>query len=79
MARKKAQLSAGVRLADYLTMRCPVGKVRDALALHGAQSQPQRGLPHQALVYFVLAMVLYASVAYEEVLQLVAEEKRGVP
>ena len=33
MARTKAQLSAGVRLADYLTvgylaMRCPVGKVR---------------------------------------------------
>ena len=57
-------------------MRCPLGKVRDALALHGALSQSQRGLPHQALVYFVLAM-LYASVAYEEVLQLVAEEKNG--
>ncbi|MBU2732686.1 hypothetical protein [Acidithiobacillus ferridurans] len=44
MARTKAELSAGVRLADYLTvgflvMRCPVGKVRDALALHDAQSQ----------------------------------------
>ncbi|MBU2847652.1 hypothetical protein HF925_03445 [Acidithiobacillus ferriphilus] len=46
-------------------MRCPVGKVRDALALHDAQSQRQRGLPHEVLVYFVLAMVLYASVAYE--------------
>ncbi|WP_196219039.1 hypothetical protein [Acidithiobacillus ferrooxidans] len=51
MARTKAQLSAGARLADYLTvgylaMRCPVGKVRDALALHDAQSQRQRGLPH---------------------------------
>ncbi|MHB1494272.1 MAG: IS4 family transposase [Acidithiobacillus sp.] len=81
MARTKAQLSAGARLADYLTvgylaMRCPVGKVRDALALHDAQSQRQRGLPHEVLVYFVLAMVLYASVAYEEVLQLVVEGLR---
>jgi hypothetical protein len=50
MARTKAQLSAGVRLANcltvgYLAMRCPVGKVRDTLALHDAQSQRQRGLP----------------------------------
>ena len=57
-------------------MRCSVGKVRDALALHDAQSQRQRGLPHELLVYFVLVMVLYASVAYEEVLQLVVEGLR---
>jgi len=37
MARTKAQLPVGARLADYLTvgylaMRCPIGKVRETLA-----------------------------------------------
>jgi len=36
----------------------------------------QRGLPHEVLVYFVMAMVLYANVAYEEVLRLVIEGLR---
>lgn len=81
MARTKAQLSAGARMADYLTvgylaMRCPVGAVRATLARHGVESQRRRGLPHEALVYFVLAMVLYANVAYEEVLRLVLEGLR---
>jgi len=34
--------SAGVRLADYLTV--------GYLALHDAQSERQRGLPHEVLV-----------------------------
>ena len=41
-------------------MWCPVGKVRDVLALHDAQRQRQRGLPHEVLVYFILATVLSA-------------------
>ena len=81
MARTKAQLSAGARVADYLTvgylaMRCPIGKVRETLARYGVESQRRRGLPHEALVCFVLAMVLYANVAYEEVLRLVVEGLR---
>ncbi len=81
MARTKAALSAGTRLADYLTvgflaMNCPVDRVREALAAHGAQSKRNRGLPHEVLVYFVMAMVLYANVAYEEVLRLVIEGLR---
>ncbi len=83
MARTKAQLSAGARLADYLTvgyqaMRCPIAKVRETLAQHGVESQRRRGLPHEVLVYFVLAMVLYANVAYEEVLRLVIEGLRPI-
>ncbi|WP_279117331.1 transposase domain-containing protein, partial [Acidithiobacillus thiooxidans] len=83
MARTKAQLSAGARLADYLTvgylaMRCPISKVRETLAQHEVESQRRRGLPHEVLVYFVLAMVLYANVAYEEVLRLVIEGLRSV-
>ena len=81
MARTKAELSAGARLADYLTvgflaMNCPLDRVRHALAANGAQSKRRRGLPHDVLVYFVMAMVLYANVAYEEVLRLVIEGLR---
>ncbi|MFV0276249.1 MAG: IS4 family transposase [Parahaliea sp.] len=81
MARTKAELSTGARLADYLTvgflaMNCPVEKVREALEAHGVQSQRRRGLPREVLVYFVMAMVLYANVAYEEVLRLVIEGLR---
>ena len=81
MARSKAELSAGARLADYLTvgflaMNCPLDKVRQALAANDAQSKRRRGLPHEVLVYFVMAMVLYANVAYEEVLRLVVEGLR---
>jgi hypothetical protein len=61
MARTKAQLSADARLADYLTvgylaMRCPIGKVRETLAQQGLESRRRRGLPHDVLIYFVLAM-----------------------
>ena len=83
MAGKKAELSAGARLADYLTvgylaLNCPVEKVRAALVAHGAESKRRRGLPREVLVYFVMAMVLYANVAYEEVLRLVIEGLRQV-
>ena len=81
MARVKAELSAGARLADYLTvgflaMNCPLDKVRQVLVANDAQSKRRRGLPHEVLVYFVMAMVLYANVAYEEVLRLVVEGLR---
>jgi len=81
MARTKAELLTGARLADYLTVgflaiNCPVGKVREVLSAHDVQSRRRRGLPHEVLVYFVMAMVLYANVAYEEVLRLVMEGLR---
>ena len=81
MSRTKAELSAGARLADYLTvgflaMQCPLAAVRDALIKHKAQSKRRRGLPHEVLVYFVMMMVLYANVAYEDVMRLVVEGLR---
>lgn len=83
MARTKGTLSTGARLADYLTvgylaMNCPVEKVRAALTANDAQSKRRRGLPREVLVYFVMAMVLYANVAYEEVLRLVMEGLRDL-
>jgi hypothetical protein len=70
-------------LADYLAVgylvwNCPLEKVREVLSAHGAQSKRRRGLPHEVLVYFVMARVLYANVAYEEVLRLVVEGLRQV-
>jgi hypothetical protein len=83
MARTKAELSVGARLADYLTvgflaMKCPVGQVRQALEKSGAQSKRRRGLPHEVLVYFVMMMVFYADVAYEDVMRLVVEGLRSL-
>ena len=81
MARTKAELSAGARLADFLTvgflaMQCPIDAVRDALQRNGAQSKRRRGLPHEMLVYFVMMMVLYGNVAYEDIMRLVVEGLR---
>ena len=81
MARTKAKLPGGARLADYLTlgylaMNCPVDRVRAVLAANSAGSQRLRSLPHEVLVYFVMAMNLYATVAYEEVLRCVVEGLR---
>jgi hypothetical protein len=81
MARTKAELPAGARLADlltvgYLALQCPLAKVRSALESHKAQSKRRRGLPHEVLVYFVMMMVLYADVAYEDVMRLVMEGMR---
>jgi hypothetical protein len=83
MARTKNGLPGGARLADYLAvgylaMNCPLEKVRAALVANGAQSKRQRGLPHDVLVYFVMAMCLYGNIAYEEVLRLVIEGLRGL-
>ncbi|MDR2678042.1 MAG: transposase domain-containing protein [Zoogloeaceae bacterium] len=83
MSRSKGALPSGARLADYLAMgflawNCPLDKVREVLSAHGAQSKRRRGLPHEVLVYFVMAMVLYANVAYEDVLRLVVEGLRQV-
>jgi hypothetical protein len=57
-------------------MKCPVAKVKEALEKHGAQSKRKRGLPHEVLVYFLMMMVLYGKVAYEDILRLVVEGLR---
>ena len=83
MARTKATLGAGARLADYLAvgylaLNCPLDRVRQALLECGAQSQRRRGLPHEVLVYYVMCMCLYRRAAYEEVLRIVMEGLRGI-
>jgi len=83
MARTKATLGAGARLADYLTLgylalNCPLQAVHAALADHGKQSQRRRGLPHEVLVYYVMCLSLYREAAYEEVLRIAIEGLRHI-
>ena len=83
MARTKASLGAGARLADYiavgyLALNCPLERVRETLARCGAQSKRRRDLPHEVLVYYVMCLCLYKRAAYEEVFALVVEGLRGV-
>lgn len=83
MARTKAVLGAGARLADhlavaFLAMNCPLQKVRQVLDELGAQSKRRRDLPAEVLVFYIMALCLYRRVAYEEVLRVVVEGLRGV-
>ena len=83
MARTKASLGAGARLADYiavgyLALNCPLERVRETLSRCGAQSKRRRDLPHEVLVYYVMCLCLYRRAAYEEVFALVVEGLRGV-
>ena len=78
MARTKAVLPAGTRIADYLSVGllaqvCPLAKIHQILHETGKQSQRQRDLPAHGVVYYVLALGLYMGVAYEEVLRLTLE------
>lgn len=83
MARTRAKLGAGARLADYLTvgylaLNCPLERVRAVLSTCNAHSRRKRSLPHEALVYYVMCMCLYRKAAYEEVLHLVVEGLREI-
>lgn len=50
--------------------------MRETLETQEVRSHRRRGLSHEVLVYFVMVMVLYANVAYEEELHLVIEGLR---
>jgi hypothetical protein len=83
MARTKAVLGEGSRLADhlavaYLTLNCPLGRVREVLNELGLQSQRRRDLPAEVVFFYTLALCLYRTVAYEEVLRIVVEGLRAI-
>lgn len=78
MAGKPATLSAGVRLADYLSTGllariCTPALVTAALNATGRQSKRRRDLPAHAVAYYVMALSLYRGVNYQEVLRVVTE------
>ena len=78
MARTKAGLGEGVRLADFLSVSLlaraiPAAQVHQALDAHGSNSQRTRRFPAVAGVYYVMALSLYPSTSYESVYSAVAQ------
>jgi len=78
MSRTPAELPAGTRLTDLISLgvlaaRFPLDLVERILAETGRQSQRQRQLPAQLMVYYVIALALYMQVSYGEVLRCLVE------
>ena len=81
MARTPAVLPGGARLSDYLSVGViaqvfPLSAVREALQETGRRSQRQRSLPAEVMVYYVIAMALFRSVAAREVLRCLVDGLR---
>lgn len=78
MARTKATLGSGARLADYLSVSLlarvvPAEVVHDVLNAHQRNSQRLRSFPAVAGVYYCIALSLYPEAAYEEVFAVVSQ------
>src|ERR671938_723264 len=81
MARVPAGLSAGVRLSDHISLGViartfPIGEVRQVLAETGRASERQRDLPAHVVVYYAIALALYAGSGAREVLRCLLEGLR---
>ena len=81
MARTAAGLPVGTRLTDHislgvLTASFPIEAVRQALAETGRASQRERALPAHVMVYYAIALALYAEVSTREVLRCLLEGLR---
>jgi hypothetical protein len=82
MARTIAALPAGARLSDYISLgvlskTISPPKVRAVLQGTGKASQRERDLPAHVVVYYVIALTLYMSVSYREVLRCLLEGLLG--
>jgi len=81
MVRKATRLPNGARISDQvslgvLTATVPAELIDAVLADTGRQSQRQRQLPARLVVYYVMALALYAQASYGEVLRGVLEGVR---
>jgi len=81
MARTAATLSAGIRLADHvslgvLTAQFPLALVDQVLFETERVSERERALPAHLMVYYAIALGLYADVSTREVLRCVVEGAR---
>ena len=79
MARVPAGLPAGIRLSDPISLGViasmfPLDQVREILAETGKASE--RDLPAQVMVYYALALALYAGAGTREVLRCLVEGLR---
>jgi hypothetical protein len=81
MARTAADLPAGIRLTDHislgvLTAQVPIEVVEQVLFETERVSQRERDLPAHVMVYYVIALALYADVSTREVLRCLTEGAR---
>jgi hypothetical protein len=81
MARHVAALPKGTRISDFvslgvLTSTVPAALVDAVLADTGRQSRRYRQLPARLVVYYVMALALYAQASYGEVLRCLLEGVR---
>ncbi len=81
MARQPARLPDGTRLSDHVTLgvltaTVPAPLIDAVLADTGRESQRQRQLPARMVVYYVMALALYAQASYQEVLRCLLEGVR---
>lgn len=81
MARTTAGLPAGIRLADHislgvLTAHFPLDLVEQVLVETERLSERERALPAHLMVYYAIALGLYADVSTREVLRCVLEGAR---
>lgn len=78
MARTAAGLPPGPRLTDHislgvLTAHFPIETVRGVLSETGRTSRRERELPAHVMVYYAIALALYADVSTREVLRCLLE------
>ena len=81
MARTAADLPAGIRLTDHislgvLTTQFPMDLVEQVLFETDRFSERERDLPAHVMVYYVIALALYADVSTREVLRCLTEGAR---
>ena len=81
MARTAAGLPPGARLTDYislgvLTTQFPIETVQEALLSTGRVGVRARDLPAHVMVYYAIALALYADVSTREVLRCLLEGVR---
>src|SRR5919199_5468553 len=81
MAGPPAGLPAGIRLTDHISLGViartfPLGEVREVLAETGRASERERDLPAHVMVYYAIALALYAGSGTREVLRRLLEGLR---
>ena len=83
MARTVAELPAGSRITDYISLgviarfvplaNVPLAKIREILEQTNRTSVRERDLPAHVVVYYVIALALYMRSSYREVLRCLLE------
>src|SRR3974390_1284010 len=78
MARTLAELPAGSRITDYISLGViakffPAEKIREVLEQTNRASIRERDLPAHVVVYYVIALALYMRSSYREVLRCLLE------